>query len=124
MIAFTCPTCGAGWRSKPEFAGQAVKCARCGTAIRIPSPQATALSIPSSPEEPPQPGDRCVVCGRPVPPNFGKPFKCACGTIIIRSIEDDDVETPEPPRNRRRPVTEPSSSLVVLDLIGRGMSVI
>lgn len=66
MIAFNCTACPATFSVKEEYAGRRTKCPKCGTTLRVPSPDGQARPpaphIPSPPPAPPPP---------PEPPSGG-----------------------------------------------------
>lgn len=58
---FHCPTCDKRYRWKPELAGRKVKCAGCGSKLRVPAAGGGAAELLEAPpppkEEPPDLGD-------------------------------------------------------------------
>ena len=50
MIAFSCTACPATFSLKEEYAGRKIKCPKCDTALRVPSPNGHAglTSVPAS----------------------------------------------------------------------------
>jgi hypothetical protein len=49
FLRFACPACGRKYATKPELAGQKIRCNRCGAGVRVPQGDATPVAQPTRP---------------------------------------------------------------------------
>ena len=127
MISFSCPTCGAKYSVKDEFAGRKTRCTKCKATIHVPAGGASVPVIVSAPEPKVRPTvvpvvvatqvgpaeASCPICGETI---MAHAKRCKhCGETLdpaMRKAEEAERLAKQANKNSRR---GRQSSTVVVD---------